>query len=136
MIAAATLLRFGLVGGAAFIIDGGILILIAPLGFGFYAGRIVSLTVSVIFTFFMNRRFTFRSAHPPSWAEFGRYVRTVLFGSALNYALYSGGLLLNMHPILALALATIVTAIFNFVQFKIIFTGRRTVRSVEDRSAR
>jgi putative flippase GtrA len=117
-----TVLRFGAVGGSAFLIDSGLLMLLAHLGLGLYLGRLISLAASIVFSFFMNRAFAFRVSHALTWSEFAQYIRAVLIGSALSYVLYSAGIFMGFHPLLSLAVATLVTAAFNFLQFKRLFS--------------
>jgi len=114
-------LRFAIVGSLAFALDGGLLMLCERLGLGLYLGRALSLSASVLFTYFLNRSFTFRSATLPSWAEFGLYVHSVIKGTVLNYGLYGVGIYLSAHPIVSLALATLASATFNFFQFRKVF---------------
>ena len=119
-------LRFAIVGSLAFALDGGLLMLCERLGLGLYLGRALSLSASILFTYFLNRSFTFRSAALPSWAEFGLYVHSIIKGTALNYGLYGVGIYLDVHPILALAVATLASAAFNFLQFRKVFAFCKT----------
>lgn len=115
--------RFGLVGATAFAVDSGLLMLMAGAGTGYYVGRAVSLSASVILTFFLYRSFTFRARHPPTGREFLSYLRAVLTGAILNYLIYLLGLQADLHPIFALALATMITMVFNYLRFRRVFSG-------------
>lgn len=119
-------LRFAIVGGLAFALDGGLLMLCNWFGLGLYVGRALSLSASVIFTYFLNRSFTFRSTTFPSWAEFWLYVQSIIKSTALNYGLYGVGIYLDLHPIVALGLATLASATFNFFQFRKVFADGRS----------
>lgn len=54
---------------------------------------------------------------------------SIIKGTALNYGLYAVGIYFNLHPILALALATLASANLNFFQFRKVFAqGKSTAK--------
>ena len=115
--------RFGVVGGLAAALDYGVLSAGIALGASPYVARIASLAVTVVFTWALNRRLTFRTAAPPSWREFGHYVAVALGGIALNYALYSGLLLLGAPIWVAFVVGTGVTAVYSFWRYSRVFAA-------------
>ena len=110
--------RFGVVGLLAFALDAGVLALTLHAGASPYAGRVLSIAVAIVLTYWLNRRLTFRTTTPPSWREFGGYALQSLAGAALNYAVYSGVVAGGGGVPLALVLGTGLAAAFNFVRYR------------------
>lgn len=112
--------KFAVVGGLAFILDAGVLWLTLRAGASPYAGRVVSIAVSIVFTWWLNRRLTFVTATPPSWREFGAYVAQSLLGAAINYAVYSAVIAAGAPVVAGLVLGTGIAAVFNFYRYRAI----------------
>ncbi len=110
-------LRFALVGAGGFAVDA-IILSAAVHGAGLnpFAGRILSIAAAMLATWLMNRRFTFGRRDAPTAREGAGYASVKLAGQVLNYAVYSGLLLLSplRAPVAALALASIVVMFFNY----------------------
>jgi putative flippase GtrA len=117
----APLFRFLLVGGAAFVLDSGIVWGLTHLGLNAYVARAISLSVSVTFTFGFNRLLTFRAAGPITMAEVGAYVGASGFGMFLNYAIFAGALKLGLMWLPAMLLGTAIASAFNFLAYGRIF---------------
>lgn len=83
------LILFVLIGAAAFAVDVGVLYVLKS-AMGVYGGRAASFACAVIFTWLLNRRFTFgdrpSGGAPP--AEFVRYFSVMLVGGGINYLVY------------------------------------------------
>jgi len=117
-------IRFGLVGGAGFVVDEAILT------FGHYGlgldpliARAISIFCAMTFTWWGNRTFTFAAhAANESWAaiarEWFRFVLANALGAAVNYATFT--LLVRLaplpfsNPLLATAIGVGVGLVFNF----------------------
>lgn len=112
------ILRFGVVGGLGFALDAGVLWLAVTAGASPYAGRVLSIALTIVFTWWLNRRLTFRTAARPTWREFRGYVVQSLAGAALNYAIFSGVLWASGGVLLALVLGTGLASAFNFVRYR------------------
>ena len=112
--------RFGIVGGIGFVLDAGVLWLTLRAGASPYAGRVLSIVVTIVFTWWLNRRLTFATAAAPSWREFGAYVLQSLAGAAVNYAVYVGVLWAHGPVWLALVLGTGIASVFNFFRYRTI----------------
>jgi putative flippase GtrA len=112
--------KFAVVGGLAFLLDAGVLWLTLQAGASPYAGRVVSIAVSIVFTWWLNRRLTFATSAPPSWREFGAYGLQSLFGAAVNYAVYAGAIAAGLPVIAGLVLGTGIASVFNFVRYRAI----------------
>lgn len=90
-------LRFGIAGGAGFIVDAGVLMALTGT-LGPVWGRLVSFVLAVLTTWLINRNFAFRD-RPSSQklhVEFGRYLASMMVGGAANWLAY--GLVLAFMP--------------------------------------
>ncbi len=111
------ILRFLIVGSLGFVIDASILH-IAHLKFSLIISRLISFPVAVTCTWLLNRLFTFKSNDPNYKSEWTRYTLINTTGGIINFF---GFILLIHHlptlrnsPVLALGIATITSAVFNF----------------------
>jgi putative flippase GtrA len=109
------------VGGAAFVLDGGIVWGLTHLGLSVYVARVISLCVSVAFTFGLNRLLTFRAAGPVTMTEVGAYVGASGIGIFLNYAIFAGAIKLGLTWLPAMVLGTAIASTFNFLAYGRIF---------------
>lgn len=75
----ASKLRFGLVGGINTAIDFGVLFLLNGAGFNKYLANFVSTSVAFVFSFFANRKFTFKS-NGAVRRQFVPFLTVTLFG--------------------------------------------------------
>lgn len=114
-------LRFALIGGVAFFIDAGLLLLLLAAGLGPYLGRAISLVTAATFTWQGNRRYTFDAPQRDGSGLFGEwaiYLVAMLFGGGVNYGVYA--LLIGFSPlfatwpVLAVAVSTGVSMLVNF----------------------
>jgi putative flippase GtrA len=113
--------RFGMVGTGGFLVDSVTLQAgLHLLGLGLYSGRVLSFAVAVTFTWYCNRRFTFRhrSAGLPWRVELPRFALLMLPGAALNYGVYAALITLvrpvAAHPTLGVAAGAIAAMLLNF----------------------
>ena len=110
--------RFAAVGVAAAGLDWAVLRALGAAGVSPFVARGVSLAVAVVFTWALNRRFTFATPVPPSWREFAVYVAASLIGLTVNYALYAAALAGGAPLWLAFAAGTGAGAVFNFWRYR------------------
>jgi putative flippase GtrA len=83
-------MRFGAVGAAGFVVDGGLLWLLISLDFDPYLARALSFPIAVIVTWALNRNWTFRETRDISRkGQFRRYFGVQTVGTLTNYAIYS-----------------------------------------------
>jgi putative flippase GtrA len=102
-------------------LDAGVVWGLTHAGLSPYLARVVSIALSIAFTFMLNRALTFRAGGRVSLAEVLAYVGASGIGMAINYAIYAGGLKLGLMWLPALALGTIIAAAFNFFAYGRIF---------------
>ena len=117
------LMRFGLVGGLGFVVDGAVLETMIMLGMNPIAGRAVSFPIAVCATWLANRNFTFPDKIEQSRVrEASTYVAVQLVGGAANFAVYSALVhslqLFSDWPILALAFGAAAGLILNYLGSK------------------
>lgn len=85
------LLRFGVAGVLGFVVDAGVLYLLAPV-FGWYGARVLSFWAAATATWLFNRRYTFADGAARGGGlgrEYGAYLLAMLGGAALNYGVYA-----------------------------------------------
>jgi putative flippase GtrA len=111
-------IRFGLVGGLAAMLDYGVLWLVVHAGGSRYAARVLSIAVAMLFTWVLNRTLTFRTEAPPTWREFIHYMAVGLSGSLLNLAIYWCLLWLRATTSVAFVAGTLLTAIYSFLRYR------------------
>ncbi len=117
------LMRFGLVGGLGFVVDGAVLEAMIFVGMNPIAGRAVSFPVAVLATWLANRTFTFPDKIEQSRVkEASTYVAVQLVGGAANFAVYSA-LVHSVQvcadwPILALAFGAAAGLTINYLGSK------------------
>jgi putative flippase GtrA len=121
-------LRFGIVGGAGFVVDETVLAIFHYLvGLDRYSARVISIFCAMTFTWWGNRRLTFAehaaSGGAPELArEWLKFVLANAIGAIVNYGAYS--LLVSFapaplnNPLLATAIGVGIGLIFNFTLSK------------------
>ena len=121
-------LRFGLVGGAGFVVDEAVLAIFHYLiGLDRYSARAISIFCAMTFTWWGNRNLTFAEHAATGSAadvahEWFKFVLANGLGAIVNYATYS--LFVSFapapfnNPLLAAAIGVGVGLIFNFTLSK------------------
>ena len=121
----ARFLRFGLVGGAGFVVnEAALFVVIALVHLGPKLAQIPAFFVAVTFTWWGNRVLTFRehAAQTSLFREWGKFVAANGLGAVVNYAVYVSLLSFAPYPAnipyVALAAGTLVGLVFNFTLSK------------------
>lgn len=122
-------LRFCLVGAAGFCIDGGLLQAgIRLLGLGVVAARVPSFAAAVLATWWMNRNFTFGAKDKSFRESFPPYVAANAVGLALNFGIYSAGVLFSERlaaaPLAALGIGAVIGLAFNYAASRLWVFGK------------
>lgn len=116
------LMRFGVAGVLGFVVDAGVLYLLAPF-LGWYGARVLSFWAAATATWLFNRRYTFADGAARGgralWREYGTYLLAMLGGAAVNYGAYA----LTLHvlppapwvPLLGVAVGSVAGMGVNFV---------------------
>lgn len=117
-----TIGKFITAGGVGFFVDFSLLNLMLWFGLDPIIGRLISFSVAVIFTFFINRNFTFNS-EGYLLKQFHKYILGSLMGLCVNWAIYSISLT-YLSPQMSLIIASAFAMIINFVFYKFIVFKR------------
>ncbi len=119
---------FALVGALGFVVDSGVLYAGLALGLSLYSGRIVSYLAAASFTWYCNRRITFRSTDRRAFLEWARYLLANAVGGGVNLATYmalvAGVPIMARMPVLAVAAGSIAGLLFNFALSYTVVFGR------------
>jgi putative flippase GtrA len=118
-------LFFGLVGGSAFFVDAGVLLVMtAGAGWGAVEARLVSFLCAASFTWALNRRLTFRVERRATAGEYAAYTAAMGLGAGVNWAVFLTCLAVvpvtTAYPVLALVPATAAAMVVNFVMSRAI----------------
>jgi putative flippase GtrA len=120
-------LRFGLVGAANTTIDFGILFGLVFLGIDKLVANFISTGIAFIFSFFVNKSFTFKQSGKASKKQFGLFLVITLTGlwviqpviiSLTNPVLTGAGLNASLSLLTGKLLATVATLIWNYILYK------------------
>ncbi len=114
----AEFLRFVFVGVVGFVVDGGGTWLLVHLGLPPVGARIGPLLAAIVVTWLLNRSLTFKVEKPKSRTELMRYAAVALSSAFINFVLYSGLVLLGVHPLIAVAVATLVLLLYSFFAYR------------------
>jgi putative flippase GtrA len=128
--------RFTLVGATGFLIDAGILTLLAQgVGLNIYVARIFSFAGAVLATWALNRAFVFTAktavTSPATTAtELAHYLLVQSGGAVVNLALFAGQIvvwpMLREYPVVPLAAASVLALVVNFIGMRLwVFGGVR-----------
>ncbi|MDC3286229.1 GtrA family protein [Alphaproteobacteria bacterium] len=85
------------------------------MGLGAIIPRFASLPAAIATTFLTNRFISFSNYSPVKKLEVLAYFFAMLVGASFSFILYSSLIIMNVKVELSLAIATICTAIVNFV---------------------
>ena len=120
--------RFAVVGALGFVVDSAVLYAGLGLGLTLYSGRIASYLAAATFTWYLNRRITFRSTDHQAVREWARYLLANAGGGAVNLGTYgvlvAGLPIMARMPVLAVGAGSIAGLIFNFALSYTVVFGR------------
>lgn len=110
--------RFVFVGCVGFIIDAGVVFVLSEAGISPVLARIPSLAAAIFTTWTLNRTLTFRVKAPKSRDEVVRYAAVALSAAIMNFLLYTALVLIDVWPVIAVALSTIVLLFYSFFGYR------------------
>jgi putative flippase GtrA len=120
---------FAIIGVVGFGVDAAVVaIAVRGLGFSPYQARLCSYLFAVATTWWLNRRYTFRSTAPPL-REFLAFLLANAFGASINLLVYAGIIAwrgsAGWMPILAVAVGSLAGLSTNFLfSSKVVFRER------------
>ena len=115
------ILKFGVVGTLAFVIDYGLLYALTEFGHIYYlVSSIISFSVSVIFNYILSIKWVFDVQKKQGVKEFITFIVLSVIGLIINSVLmYVMVDLMNIHYMIAKIVATIIVMVYNFITRKI-----------------
>ena len=115
------IIRFGIVGGLAFIIDYGVYALLTQVFSVYYIlASVISFSLSVIFNYILSITWVFDVNKKQGVKEFIIFIVLSVIGLLLNsLILYLSVELLHIHNLIGKIIATIIVMIYNFITRKI-----------------
>lgn len=118
--------RFILVGMTNTIIDFGVLFILSGLGLPNVTANIISTTIAFCFSFFANRKFTFKAIDGNLKRQIPLFIAVTLFGlwvlqtliiSLVSPLLLNIGIADGINLFVAKILATVVTLVWNYTLY-------------------
>ena len=123
-------IRFLLVGGLGFSIDAGLTYLLMQLMLAPWLARIPAIALAMVFTWLMNRYFTYKVEKARSAWEAARYAIVALGMALCNYLIY---LLLVHYGVWPLAAVTAATACQTLISFhayrRLVFKVAKSIKA-------
>lgn len=115
------IIKFGFVGGTAFFIDAGILLLLTKFGINYLFANILSFTISVIYNYILSMKFVFNVKETNSQKIFFQFIILSIIGLGINelsMKICVEKFLISV--LIAKIIATIIVMIYNFITRKIL----------------
>lgn len=118
------LLKFALIGGLGFVVDGGVLTLLSVVaGFNVYLARLNSFGLATLATWWLNRQHTFATGAADGVgakaSEYARYILVQVGGGLLNLSIFAWLIFidpgLSLMPVVPLAIGALAGLIWNFL---------------------
>ena len=115
------ILKFGVVGGLAFLIDYGLLYVLTEfVGIHYLISSVISFTVSLIFNYILSIKWVFDVTKKQTAKEITIFVILSVIGLGINQVvMYVGYDLLHIYYMLTKIVATAIVMVWNFVTRKI-----------------
>jgi len=115
------ILKFGIVGGGAFLIDYSILYILTEfVGIHYLISSVISFTISLIFNYILSIYWVFDVTKKQTPKEIFIFVVLSVIGLGINQVvMYVGSDLLHIYYMLTKLVATFIVMVWNFVTRKI-----------------
>ena len=117
------IVKFGFVGGTAFVIDAGVLMILSKyVGINYMIANVISFTVSVIYNYVMSMRFVFEvNTETSKEKNFVQFIILSIIGLGINEVIMKLCVGLWTLPLLiSKMLATAIVMVYNFISRKLL----------------
>lgn len=121
-------LLFIVIGATGFLVDAGVTMILVLQGQSPVVSRVPAILLAAFATWLLNRSLVFQVRSPPRVGEGFRYATVAAVSALFNYGMYVLALMIGLHPLLAIALATGAGAAFSFIGY-----SRFAFRSADSR---
>jgi putative flippase GtrA len=108
---------FVMAGTLAFVTDVAVLALLTgPLGISPFLARLLSISVAMVVSWWINRTVSFQRRDGPSLKEFGRFAGVAWTANSFNYLVFSAILLVRppTSETLAVAIASVAAMVLSY----------------------
>ncbi len=115
------ILRFGVVGGLAFLIDSGVLYILTEYAHIYYLiSSVISFIVSLIFNYLMSIFWVFDVKKKQTIKEVSIFVILSVIGLGINQVvMYVGADIFHIYYMICKVLSTAIVMVYNFITRKI-----------------
>lgn len=117
------IVKFGFVGGTAFVIDAGVLMILSKyVGINYMIANVISFTISVIYNYVMSMKFVFEvNTETSKGKNFVQFIILSIIGLGINEVIMKLCVGLWTLPLLiSKMLATAIVMVYNFISRKLL----------------
>lgn len=115
------IIKFGFVGGTAFFIDTGVLLLLSKLGINYLIANVISFTVSVIYNYILSMKFVFDVKDSNITKNFIQFIILSIIGLCVNEIIMKLCVdVVKLNLLFSKIIATGIVMIYNFITRKLL----------------
>lgn len=115
------IIKFGFVGGTAFLIDAGVLLLLSKLGINYLISNVISFTISVIYNYVLSMKFVFDVKNNNTTQNFLQFIILSIIGLGINEFIMKICVdNISINLLFSKIIATGIVMIYNFISRKLL----------------